>query len=61
MKNILHYILWGADNGSYWIPEVNDKKFCCVECGSKLSRNIINDKFYLKKRTMMCHLRLMDF
>ncbi|MCX7113690.1 MAG: hypothetical protein NTX45_27140 [Proteobacteria bacterium] len=50
MNNISHYVLWGADNESYWIPGVKDKKYCCVECGSKLSRHIINDKFYLIKK-----------
>jgi hypothetical protein len=51
MNNILHYVLWGTDNGSYWVPDLKCEQYCCTTCGSKLSRDIRNEKFYLKKKS----------
>ena len=45
-----HFVLWAADNDSYWTPDLKSPEWCCAVCGSKLSRCMNSPGFYLKKQ-----------
>jgi hypothetical protein len=51
MATLSHFVLRWPDNGSYWLPDIKSAAYCCQVCGCKLSRNVGNPKFYLKKKS----------
>jgi hypothetical protein len=45
-----HFVLWAADNDSYWTPDLKSPAWCCIVCGSKLSRCMSSPGFSLKRQ-----------
>lgn len=45
----LYFVATCPDNGSYWLGD--ESRARCPECGSKTTRNVAGEDFYLKKKS----------